>query len=230
MFIHERIQQKMAETGIKQADIARATGKSTAAVSKWINGENIPKAENLIIIASLLKTTPEWLLSGVDSRRPHDDSQLPTDDGFYNVKALDNNTKQTAIPVIGFVQAGKWKEAINHGVMDIYYSSTDLSAHAFVVFVQGRSMYPEFDEGDKLVIDPNIYPNPGDYVIAINGKHEVTFKKFRPRGLNDQNQEVFELVPINPDYPTLRSDREKIQIIGTVIESSKVHRRRKVVQ
>lgn len=45
MFLHERIQQKLDEKKLKQADIARATGKSTAAVTKWLRGENTPKTE-----------------------------------------------------------------------------------------------------------------------------------------------------------------------------------------
>lgn len=64
MFLHERIQQKLKEKNLKQADIARATGKSTAAVTKWLRGENVPKAENLKAIAKLLEVSDEWLLTG----------------------------------------------------------------------------------------------------------------------------------------------------------------------
>lgn len=62
--LHDRIQQKLDELHLKQADIARATGKSTAAVTKWLRGENVPKADSLKQIAQLLNTTDEWLLTG----------------------------------------------------------------------------------------------------------------------------------------------------------------------
>ena len=64
MFLHERIQQKLDEKKLKQADIARATGKSTAAVTKWLRGENTPKTESLKEIAKLLEVNDEWLLTG----------------------------------------------------------------------------------------------------------------------------------------------------------------------
>lgn len=64
MFLHERIQQKLDEKHLRQADIARATGKSTVAVTKWLRGENVPKADSLKQIAQLLDTTDEWLLTG----------------------------------------------------------------------------------------------------------------------------------------------------------------------
>ena len=41
---------------------------------------------------------------------------------------------------------------------------------------------------------------------------EATFKKYRPRGLNEQGQQVFELVPLNEDYPSMRSDLTAIRI------------------
>lgn len=73
MFLHERIQLKLNEKHLRQADIARATGKSTAAVAKWLKGDNVPKTESLKQIAQLLGTTDEWLLTGKESAReiPH---------------------------------------------------------------------------------------------------------------------------------------------------------------
>lgn len=70
MSVHERIKQKLDEKHLLQADIARATGKSTAAVSKWLSGENQPKTESLKKIAELLGTTDEWLLTGRSSNLP----------------------------------------------------------------------------------------------------------------------------------------------------------------
>lgn len=62
--LHDRIQQKLDETNLKQADIARATGKSTAAVTKWLSGQNEPKMDSLIKIAKLFNVSPQWLATG----------------------------------------------------------------------------------------------------------------------------------------------------------------------
>ncbi|AKG07036.1 hypothetical protein AAX06_01255 [Moraxella bovoculi] len=64
MMIHERIQQKLDDKGLRQADIARATGKSTAAVAKWLSGQNVPKTDSLVKIAQLFGVTPHWLATG----------------------------------------------------------------------------------------------------------------------------------------------------------------------
>ena len=82
-------------------------------------------------------------------------------------------------------------------------------------------MTPEFQEGDTILIDPDVTPTPGDYVVAKNDDGEATFKKYRSRGLNEHGEPVIELVPLNEDYPSLRSDRTPLQVIGTMME----HRR-----
>jgi len=87
-------------------------------------------------------------------------------------------------------------------------------------------MLPEFREGDMVIIDPAVEPSPGDYVVAQNDDNEATFKKFRPRGVNERGQQVFELVPLNEDYPSLRSDCVSIRIIGTMVEHRRYRTRR----
>ena len=43
----DRINQKMKELGLSQADVMRGTGAGRATVSGWINGSNAPSAEIL---------------------------------------------------------------------------------------------------------------------------------------------------------------------------------------
>lgn len=87
-------------------------------------------------------------------------------------------------------------------------------------------MLPEFKAGDLVIIDPEWEPRPGDYVAAKNGKEEATFKKYRPRGMDARGNEIFELTPLNDDYPTLRSDITPLAIIGVMAEHRRKSRRR----
>ncbi len=86
-------------------------------------------------------------------------------------------------------------------------------------------MLPDFREGDVVIIDPELAPTPGDFVVAKNGENEATFKKFRPRGLNEHGEQVIELVPLNEDYPSIRSDAQPFRIIGTMVEHRRYRRR-----
>jgi SOS-response transcriptional repressor LexA len=133
------------------------------------------------------------------------------------------------IPIISAVQAGLWREAVDAYApgagQDAVIVDSDPGPHAFALKVRGNSMEPDFREGDTIIIDPDVRPHPGDFVVARNQASEATFKKYRPRGFNDFGQEVIELVPLNVDYPTLRSDHSPIEIIGTLIEHRRYRQR-----
>ncbi len=62
--ISDRIIQRMKELNIRQVDLVEATGATKGAVSKWVAGTNIPKAEYLPALATVLKTSQNWLLTG----------------------------------------------------------------------------------------------------------------------------------------------------------------------
>lgn len=130
------------------------------------------------------------------------------------------------IPVISAVQAGAMTEMTTPyppgAGYAVEYVDDDFSRWAFALTIEGDSMLPDFRPGDRVLIEPELAPNPGDYIICKNGKSEATFKKYRLRGIDDNGNEIFDAVPLNPDYQTLHSDTDRLQIIGVMVE----HRRR----
>jgi SOS-response transcriptional repressor LexA len=88
-------------------------------------------------------------------------------------------------------------------------------------------MLPDFLEGDRVIIDPDIRPHSGDFVAARDSKGGATFKKYRLRGVDPHGREVFELIPLNTDeFDSVRSDLEPLEIIGTMVEHRRYRRRR----
>jgi SOS-response transcriptional repressor LexA len=133
------------------------------------------------------------------------------------------------IPLISYVQAGHMTEAVDSYPVgagaEWILTDLELSPTAFALKIKGDSMLPEFREGDTVIIDPAVQPLPGDFVVAKNGDHEATFKKYRPRGHNDRGDTVFELVPLNEDYASTRSDITPVRIIGTMVEHRRYRKR-----
>lgn len=133
------------------------------------------------------------------------------------------------IPIISYVQAGMMTEAIDPYMMgdgfETITTDLDLSGSAFGLIIKGPSMEPEFREGDKVIIDPAVSPQPGDFVVAKNTQEEATFKKYRPRGTDERGEMIFELVPLNDDFPTLHSERDHLHVIGVMVEHRKYRRR-----
>lgn len=147
----------------------------------------------------------------------------------------DNNTKPVPsgvrkYPVISPIQAGHLKEISDpYGPgdgFDIEFGDDDASLWAFFLQIDGDSMQPDFQQGDRVLIDPDVRPRPGDFVVARNSKQEATFKKYRVRGIAVDGSEVFELVPLNDNYPVMRSDEHELTVIGTMVEHRRKFRRK----
>lgn len=135
------------------------------------------------------------------------------------------------VPVISPIRAGDFREIVDAFAMgegeDHIYTDEDVSPYSFALKIEGDSMLPDFAEGDRVIIDPDVRPHSGDFVAARNGKGGATFKKYRLRGVDDHGREVFELIPLNTDkYDTMRSDLEPLEVIGTMVEHRKYRRRR----
>lgn len=135
-----------------------------------------------------------------------------------------------ALPVIDSVQAGDWTPpadpyAKGHG-MALVYPATQVGPRAFALEIRGDSMEPEFHAGDRVIVDPDVAPLPGDYVVAkLEDEQEATFKKFRPRGGRGKSA-MIELVPLNPDWPVLTIERTRPgRIVATMVEHHRYRRR-----
>lgn len=133
------------------------------------------------------------------------------------------------VPLISHIQAGLWCEVVDSflpgDANDWLLTDMDLSSSAFALEIKGLSMLPEFNPGDRVIIDPEVAPLPGDFVAAKNGEEEATFKKYRPRGMDAHGNTIFELVPLNEDFPSMRSDITPIKIVGTMVEHRKYRKR-----
>lgn len=125
------------------------------------------------------------------------------------------------IPILDFVQAGRFREVIYDGSNILGHTYSDYEGckpeDIFSVQISGNSMNPRFFENDNIVVDPNLVPQPGDYVVAENGDYEVTFKKYRVTGYDEYGRDIFELVPLNPDFGILSSTKNNLRIIGVVV-------------
>lgn len=187
------------------ADILKITPK---AVSKWFNAETLPTQANIYVLADFLGVTKEWLTYG---------------DKNASIEKIE---KQISYPLLSPIQAGLWTDIRSLDGFDGYEmipSTVIASENSFYLRIEGKSMLPRFNEGDLILIDPDIAPTPGKFVAAINGNNEATFKQYKELGTrNEYGIAHFELVPLNPMFPTLSSLNQEIRIIGVAVEKREI--------
>lgn len=218
-----------ADLGAKMALLLGSErGHTKANISHWETGKHSPNLRQLLAIAKITgQPLPEEIRQGMAGEPSHL-SLVSTPTFDQNAKAAKLGSR--AIPVISSIQAGALKEIVapyapGDGSSTIYVDE-GYSRWVFALEIEGDSMTPDYLPGDIVIIEPAWEPRPGDCVAAKNGKQEATFKKYRLRGTNDQGNDIFELVPINENYPTVRSDEVPLTIIGVLAELRRKTRRR----
>lgn len=211
-----------------QAALSEIIGKAPAQISQWLNASVNSQTGKPRVMSNAIAREIEIKTSKPDGWMdvPARKEDLSTPGGSNVEFTLPQGVRR--VPVISYVQAGAWTEAVNNfqpgDANEWVITSTHHSPETFVLTVRGNSMEPDFKEGDQVIIDPAVRPRPGSFVVAKNGREEATFKKYRPRSVDVLGNDIFELVPLNEDYPTLRSNEQPIEIIGTMVEHRRFYR------
>ncbi|WP_429952347.1 LexA family protein [Aeromonas veronii] len=213
----ERIRELRKKHGLTQQKLGELIGVKKSSISQWENDEHSPSGDNLAQLSKVFGVSAHWLATGKGSPELSNVEPAVIPQG-------------NRVPILSYVQAGNWREMCEQatafdGNVEYVSAGGEIGPYGFGLWLRGDSMVPLFKEGDLIIVDPDESPQPGDYVVAKNGSDEATFKKYRPRGIDENGQEVFELVPLNDDYPTMHSDRQHIQIIGVMVEHRSYRKR-----
>lgn len=209
---HERIARAIELSGKKKGEIAALCGVANSAVTQWISGESKSlRPENLYALAKATGYRAEWLAIGEGSER----------EAESNVGEAHHQIESYRYPVISWVAAGAWAEAIEPypaGYSDRYeFSEYDSKGPAFWLEVKGDSMTSpvghSVTEGTLILVDTEAEAAPGKLVIAkLPESNEATFKKL----VNDGGR--LYLKPLNPSYPIEVFD-ERCRIVGVVVRA-----------
>ena len=194
---------------LSQAELAKVCadidkqGWSQSRIAHYERGTRLPDLHDLEVLSIALSVEP---------------SRLAFDENVSFVEGIEN---VHYYPVLNTVQAGAWtgiQDCGNNEEYEMLPSTIKASRNSFLLRIKGDSMFDKFKEGDLILVDPDIRPTPGRFVVAINGGDEATFKQYYELGEFDEyGNQHFELVPYNKVYPTLSSKNQPIRIIGVAI-------------
>lgn len=219
MSLADRLDLAIKNAQASKSELARACEVKPASVSDWLSGKSKSmRAHTAQKAAAFLNVNPVWLSTGEGSMH-------------MDVNVLPSKLGVKKIPLLSFVQAGELTDIGQidpDNFSDFLYVDSDIPDDCYGLIISGKSMEPDFREGDKLVIDPCLSPRPGDFVVARGEGFDCnnfTFKKYRPRGIDENGHEYFELVPLNEDYASIFSNRTPCKIAGVMIQHIREYRR-----
>lgn len=227
MDLADRLKTAMRAAGVRQIDLATATGSSRASVSKWLSGGTAEiRGERLIAAAKLLGVSPEWLATGKETKPApaqakldrvvewNDPDDLPEDQYVFVRRYALRLSAGNGGPLLMEDQRDRPTAFRAEWIAAKGLKPADLAC----VYASGDSMAPRICDGDSLLIDmsPTARRVVDGRVYAIRYGDEARVKRLfrRPDGcliIRSDNAAAY------PDIITTPADMDHIAIIGRVI-------------
>lgn len=198
MNMGEKIEYYRKLIGMSQEELAKKVGyKTKSAISRIENGDRDLRQDGIRTFAKALGVDPIKLL---DDRAPgtpvYDDEIL--------------------VPEVATVAAGFDKLPISDFDYDSFpipraYARGFRSDELFIIKVRGDSMYPLYQDGDRILAVRSQKAEDGNVAILQYGDY-ATIKTIRTH-LNG-----LELIPANPMYkPEIVTENDAVRVIGVPI-------------
>ena len=161
MAIGRRIESAMQRAGKKPVDIARHLKISELAVSQWFAKDTGPKSVRLSDLAAFLSTTVDSLMSDVEGPPGAGPPPLPSLGMRANLPDLAVYASAAGGP------EGAWVLSAD-AIAWIHRDQRLVGVReAFACYVVGESMFPAYEQGNLLLVNPAVPPNAGDDCLLI---------------------------------------------------------------
>ncbi len=194
MDIGSKIKKRREELGMSQTQLAELVGfTSRSAITKVEKNVNGVTRSKVAQFAEALKTTPAYLM-GWDEDKPTIAEDF------------------TTFPVIGDIAAGYDRIAVEDwtgetvNIPNSYLKGRNKDDF-LVLCVKGDSMYPMYQEDDKVLI---LRQNSLDYsgqIGAVIYDDCATLKKVEYKN----GEDWLKLIPVNPAHPPKRIENEELE-------------------
>lgn len=199
--------------GGKAVDVARKIEREPSYVSRMLYPEGKPGkkriADDMVEVIETAFSLPKGWMDGIAEKENS------------NVSYVGEAKKTKGYPLISWVSAGCWLEAVEpytlSEIAEWPETDTHVMGDAFWLKVQGDSMTSpsgiSIPEGMIILVDTGRQAVNGSLVVAkLTNENEATFKKY----VSDAGQQY--LKPLNPEYRMQPVDGN-CKIIGVVVEA-----------
>ena len=202
----DRILQALKQADLSYGELAKLTGISKSALQRYATGETkkIP-IDSIEAIAKATNVSAQYLMGWDES-----ETETYIDDKFPSPNITED---YTTFPVIGDIAAGYNHIAIESWDGDkVDVPNSYLKGHIpkdfFVLCIKGDSMYPQYQDGDKvLILRQSTVNYSGDVGAVIYDDEISTLKKVE----FVKGEDWLRLVPINPNVPPILIEGEDLE-------------------
>ena len=209
MSLSSVLKQRRKELGLTLLEIAEKMGVSEATAQRWESGGIKTLRQGRIAqLAEILNVSPAKLMGWEDN-----DSKPPIPSN-----AIPYEPPKHIAPILGCVRAGVGGLAVQEitGYDELPECYVDDGEDYFWLTVEGDSMEPKLEPGDRVLVRSQPSVDSGDVAVVIIDGEEGVVKKVR------YGPDWIELISFNRYYPPRRFEGEdvlKINVVGRVMQS-----------
>lgn len=206
---YTQLKKAMKKRNISQTELCEKTGIPKSAMSQYISGAFKPKQKRTYLIANALKVNEAWLMG-------YEDVPMEKNDPMEsNISAILPSENIRMIPVYESVYAGFGAYADNCIVdyIPLYIENDEEAENTMCITVEGNSMYPKIEDGDKIQVLRQDWAEEGQVIVALIDSEDGVVKKL------EYDDNSITLVSFNPEYaPRVfeGAERDRIKILGVV--------------
>lgn len=210
--IGSRITKVRKANGLTIKVLGERTGLGAARIGNWEQGTRSPGPEEAKLLAGQLGVSASYLLCLTDN---------PQGELIQNVE---NNLRY--IPILSMKEAPHAKEILGQQetyafektiVVDDFNKSVKNSV-LFAVRIEDNSMRADLYSQDLAIIDGELQPIPGNYVLVyLNQKKQTILRKY-----GEIDGYLFQLLANSESWATISIKQpEECELIGVVVEIRK---------
>ena len=96
MTVYERFSELLKNSGVRVADITRATGIKSTVFSEWKSGKSQPKADKMQKIADYFNVSLDYLMTGIEMRM---ESKVTDHPCLHDLAFMDHVFKLWSLPL-----------------------------------------------------------------------------------------------------------------------------------
>ncbi len=200
--LKNRLQMALKKNNMKAVELSEKTNIPKSSISQYMSGYAKPNGERIYLISKVLGVSEAWLLGYDVPMKKTISFPTPTITEDY-----------TTFPVIGEVAAGYEHIAVEDWEGDtVDIPNTYLNGRKkddfFVLRVKGDSMFPMYQEDDKvLILKQSTMDYSGQIGVVMYDDDKGTLKKVEYA----MGEDWMRLVPVNPNHPIVKIENEDLE-------------------
>lgn len=205
--IGSRIRAARNKFNLSLSELSKITDLKKSTISNWENGRRTPSLEDAKILSHALRVSAVYLLCMDVTDNPTDSIQ--SFDHFKKIPCYNTDNLKH-----------EFTDTVEHWIPIPHHLEHLLAKEIFAFALHDNSMSERFKKNDIVVLEKNMQPSHGDYVLLkIKATHNILFRKLYIDN-SKMEKSIIKFCSLNKEWPDISADSTDSYIILGVLKNN----------